>query len=735
MEITVALCGNPNAGKTTLFNQITGARQKVGNWPGVTVEKKEGFREHGGIRFKVVDLPGIYSLTAYSVEEVVARDYILQEKPDVVINVLDATNLERNLYLATQLIELNIKVVFAMNMVDMASEQGISIDYDKLATLLGVPIVKTIGTKGKGITELLEKAAEVAQDKDPVSRHVHVHYGKEVEEELLNLKNAIKAYAPDFAKRYYPRWSAVKLMEGDSLITREAETSDATHSIIRQLEASKLRIHTVFEDDPETVIGEARYGFISGALKETMRLSPADKKSISDRIDQVVTSRALGFPIFLLLIYLLFQGTFTIGTYPVTWIETGVEFLSDVATALIPPGDLQDLVKDGVIGGVGGVIVFLPNIVLLFLGISLFEDTGYMARAAFIMDRIMHTLGLHGKSFIPLVMGFGCNVPAIMATRTLETRRDRLLTILINPLMSCSARLPVYVLIAGAFFPGKEGNVIFSIYLIGIVLAVLVGQIFSRTIFKGESAPFVLELPPYRLPTPKGLAIHAWDKTKAYLQKMGGVVLAFSVIIWFLGAYPKNITYSQDYDQQITQLQSKIESMKQEVIAIQQEPSQDMEAEVKVLSDMVSSLEVQKKHEALSKSYIGMIGQFVEPVMKPLGFDWKLGVSLLTGFVAKEVVVSTLGVLYQTSDSENEEQTAGLKHALKSSGLTPFTAFGFMLFVLIYMPCLVTLITIGQETGSFGWTAFSVGYLLALAWAVAFAVRLTGDMCRVVCPF
>ncbi len=729
MEITIALCGNPNAGKTTLFNQITGARQKVGNWPGVTVEKKEGFREHAGIRFKVVDLPGIYSLTAYSVEEVVARDYILHEKPDVVINVLDATNLERNLYLATQLIELNIKVVFAMNMVDMAAEQGISIDYDQLATLLGVPVVKTIGTKGKGITELLEKAAEVAHDKDPVSRHIHVHYGKEVEEELLTLKNAIKKHAPELTKRYYPRWSAVKLMEGDSLIMRETEASDHSGVVLNQLETSRQRIQKVFEDDPETVIGEARYGFISGALKETMRLSAADKKTISDRIDQVVTNRALGFPIFLFLIYLLFQGTFTLGAFPVEWIEAGVEFLSDVATSLIPAGDMQDLIKDGIIGGVGGVIVFLPNIVLLFLGISLFEDTGYMARAAFIMDRIMHTLGLHGKSFIPLIMGFGCNVPAIMATRTLETRRDRLLTILINPLMSCSARLPVYVLIAGAFFPGKEGNVIFAIYLTGIVLAVLVGQIFSRTIFRGEIAPFVLELPPYRLPTLKGLTIHAWDKTKAYLQKMGGVVLAFSIIIWFLGAYPKDIIYSQDYDQQSTMLHQQIIQLQQ---ASQGHNMPGMiETEIETLEKMMSDIETQKKQEALSKSYIGMTGKFIEPVMLPLGFDWKLGISLLTGFVAKEVVVSTMGVLYQASEEQNDG--AGLKNAIKASGLTPFTAFGFMLFVLIYMPCLITLITIWQETGSEGWTVFAVGYLLALAWILAFAVKIVGDICRSLC--
>ncbi len=711
MDLTIALAGNPNAGKTTIFNHLTGARQKVGNWPGVTVEKKEGSCHHQGHNLRIVDLPGIYSLTAYSVEEIVARDFILEEKPDVVIDVIDASNLERNLYLATQLIELNIRLVFAMNMVDVAKARGIQVDFDHLATLLGVPIVKTIGTKGQGLDELLDTAIRVVQGKEPVSRPIRVNYGSEVEEEIQQIIELIEK-DPELSGRYYPRWVAVKLLEGDPEVKKKVEASSVPQAMLSQVQKSRAHLQQVFEEDPETLIAEARYGFITGALKETMRLSTAAKKTLSDTIDQVVTNRVLGFPVFIIFMYLLFHGTFTLGAYPVEWIEQAVGLLGRLVTAHMPDGLLRDLIVDGVVGGVGGVIVFLPNILLLFLGISILEDTGYMARAAFIMDRIMHTLGLHGKSFIPLLMGFGCNVPAIMATRTLETRRDRILTILINPLMSCSARLPVYVLLAGAFFPGREGNVIFCLYFLGIVLAILVGQIFKRTLFKGEAAPFVLELPPYRLPTIKSLLIHMWDKTKVYLQKMGGVVLVFSVIIWFLGAFPRHIPYSMDYDQEIARIEASLEGLSA------------TDPEVERLSMRLGELEKAKAEERLSYSYIGRIGKTIEPILRPLGFYWKLGVSLVTGFVAKEVVVSTLGVLYQAGQSEVNNQA--LRKALRNSGLTPVTAFGFMVFVLVYVPCIVAVVTIWRETGSLGWTAFSVGYLLSLAWLLAFLVRVVG---------
>jgi ferrous iron transport protein B len=715
-EIVIALAGNPNAGKTTLFNQLTGARQKVGNWAGVTVEKKEGTLLHRGSKIRVVDLPGIYSLTAYSVEEVVSRDFILNERPDVVVDVLDASNLERNLYLATQLIELNIRLVFAMNMVDVAHARGIITDYDNLARLLGVPIIKTVGTRGEGIEELLDTVLEVSADRDPISRHVHIHYGQEIEEEIEKIKQRLKA-APDMASRYYPRWTAVKLIENDPLVKKTAAASSGGASIVEQAERSRNHLHGVFEDDPETLIAEARYGFISGALKETMRLSAVAKKTMSDRIDQVLTNRAFGFPIFILFMYLLFQGTFTIGSYPVSWIQSAVDIAAHVSERLLPEGIFKELIVNGIIGGVGGVLVFLPNIVLLFLGISLFEDTGYMARAAFIMDRVMHTLGLHGKSFIPLLMGFGCNVPAIMATRTLETRRDRILTILINPLMSCSARLPVYVLLAGAFFPGREGNIIFFIYILGIVLAIIMGQMFKRLLFKGEAAPFVLELPPYRLPTIKSLLIHMWDKAKVYLQKMGGIVLAFSVVIWFLGAFPRNVQYSQDYPAQKASIEAKLSDLSHNNM-----PDLDGQSQIgERLKERLREIDMAMTRERMEHSYISRIGKAIEPVIKPLGFDWRLGVSLLTGFVAKEVVVSTMGVLFQTDNPK--VNSSGLKDALQKSGLTPVTALGFMVFVLIYTPCIVTIITIWRETGSIGWTAFAVSYLLVLAWIMAFIIK------------
>ncbi|MDD3553394.1 MAG: ferrous iron transport protein B [Deltaproteobacteria bacterium] len=712
-HITMALAGNPNAGKTTIFNQLTGARQKVGNWAGVTVEKKEGVREHKGIQFTVVDLPGIYSLTAYSMEEVVSRDFILKEHPDVVVAVLDASNLERNLYLACQLIELNIRLVFAMNMVDMAKDKGLLIDYEQLARLLGVPIVQTVGTKGIGIEELLDKVREVVEGADSVSRHIHINYGPEIEEEIQTIKGVLKGKTPEFAARYYPRWSAIKLLENDPLVIKELASCPKGDMVLKQAEASRTHIKELFEDEADVIITEARYGFISGALKETVKLSAVAKRDMSYEIDRVLTNRLLGLPILLFFMYLLFQSTFILGEYPQSWIEAGVAFIADVMGHVLPDGLAKEMIIDGVISGVGGVVVFLPNIVILFMGISLLEDTGYMARAAFLMDRVMHLLGLHGKSFIPFVMGFGCNVSAIMAARTLESRRDRILTILLNPLMSCSARLPVYVLVAGTFFPKHAGNIIFGIYLLGVGIAVLMGRIFSKTIFRGEATPFVMELPPYRMPTFKGLIIHAWDKAKAYLQKMGGVVLVFSVIIWFLGAFPKDVPLSMDYEAAKATLEERLAQ------------SGLSEEDSRAVKEEIANIEQKEAAERLQASYIGRIGQAIEPVIRPLGFDWKLGVSLLTGFVAKEVVVSTMGVLYQAKANE-EEDLSGLQAALKKSGMTPVTALAFMAFVLIYVPCMVTIVTIWRETGSLGWAGFAISYLIVLAWIVAFGIQKIG---------
>jgi len=711
--LTIALAGNPNAGKTTIFNRLTGAHQKVGNWGGVTVEKKEGCLTHAGREIRVVDLPGIYSLTAYSIEEIVARDYILEEKPDVVVTILDAANLERNLYLATQLIELNIKLVFAMNMVDAAEARGIQTDYELLQSLLGVPIIQTIGTRGQGLTELLDAVLAVADEAHPAARHIHINFGSEVEKEVQAIREALAA-DPLLQQRYYSRWLAVKILEEDRHVLKKLRTSPAEAVIRRQLEESVAHLRGIFPDeDVETIITDGRYGFIGGAIREVQRLSHAERITLTDQADRILTNRLLGFPVFLLFMYFLFHSTFSFGEYPMSWLEHGVELIARVAARLLPEGLLQDLVVDGIIGGVGGVIVFLPNILILYLGISLMEDTGYMARAAFIMDRVMHTVGLHGKSFIPMIMGFGCNVPAIMATRTLESRRDRILTILINPLMSCSARLPVYILIAGAFFPGREGNVIFSVYLLGIALAIIVGQVFKHTLFRGEIAPFVMELPPYRMPTFTTILIHMWEKTAVYLQKMGGVVLIFSIIIWFLGAFPRHI--DQEYSPEM-------------IMLLQQADDATLSAEKRAAAAALHSrLEVAQARERVASSYIGQMGQAVEPLLRPLGFDWRMGVSLITGFVAKEIVVSSMGVLYQAGQ-EVGETSESLRQALKESGITPLTAYAFMVFVLIYTPCLVSVVTIWRETGSFKWMSFSIGYLLLLAWSMAFIVKHAGKL-------
>ncbi len=668
MEITVALSGNPNAGKTTIFNQLTGARQKVGNWPGVTVEKKEGVVNYKGHILKIVDLPGIYSLTAYSIEEIIARDFILKEQPEVVVNVIDASNLERNLYLAIQLMELGRPLIFVMNMIDVAKSKGIFIDFDLLSKLFGVPIVKTVGTKGIGIDDLLETIIAVAEGHIK-SRPVSINYGPELEREIHSLIELI-IQNKSLVDKYPPRWLAIKLLENDREIIRIVKKTPQASHILNYLDKSIRRLKEILDETPEAIIAEARYGFISGALREVMKVSTITRRTLSDRIDDVVTNKFFGFPIFILAMYALFYFTFNLGEYPVAAIEKGLDILSNFLSAKLPDSLLKDLLIDGVIGGVGGVLVFLPNILLLFLGISIFEDTGYLARAAFIMDRIMHFLGLHGKSFIPLLMGFGCNVPAIMATRTLENPKDRILTILINPLMSCSARLPVYVLFASTFFPGKETRVIFSIYALGIFLAMLLGKIFSRFLIKDEDTPFVLELPPYRMPTIKGLIIHMWEKTKVYLQKMGGVILIFSIILWALSAFPR----------------------------------------------------INGSSPPIDKSYIGHIGKVITPILKPLGFNWQMGVSLVTGVVAKEVVVSSLGVLYHIE----ERETHSLQEALLNSGIYKAAALGFMAFVLIYIPCIATVAVIWKETGSIRWPIICITYELCLAWIVAFIIYHLG---------
>jgi ferrous iron transport protein B len=720
-KITIALAGNPNSGKTTIFNNLTGAHQKVGNWPGVTVEKKEGTATYNGYTIRVVDLPGTYSLTAYSQEEIIARNYIIEEKPDLVVNVIDASNLERNLYLASQLIDLGVKLVFALNMVDLAQSRGQIIDHEQLALLMGVPFVPTVGTKNQGTKELLEAIVRVAEDRESLTRHIHIDYGREVEEEIAKVQGTIRSARSSIGE-HHARWLGIKLLENDEEVIKVIEKKPRKKAILGQLEHSKRRLQQILGDDPESLIADRRYGFIHGALTETLHHSKKDRRYLSDRVDTVLTNRLFGFPIFIFFIWAMFQLTFNLGRYPMAWIDAGVGLLAQFVGGLMGEGLLKGLVVDGIISGVGGVAVFLPNIFILFFCIALFEDTGYMARAAFIMDKVMHTLGLHGKSFIPMIMGFGCNVPAIMATRVLESRRDRILTILINPLISCSARLPVYVLIAGALFGARAGNVIFSLYIIGIVLAILMGQIFKRTLFRGEIAPFVMELPPYRMPTLKGTLIHMWERGSIFIKKMGGVILLGSIIVWALSSFPQNVDYARDYEGQKLRIQE--EYTLKEASLLQTGQGDKVELLTEEMDRKIAEMEILKKRESQEKSLLGRLGKAIAPVLRPLGFDWRAGVALLTGFVAKEIVVSTFGVLYQVRGEEGEESET-LRAAIRKT-MTPLVGYAFMIFILVYTPCLATVAAIRRETGSWGWTGFAVGYGLALAWILAFFIYQGG---------
>ncbi len=716
--ITIALTGNPNSGKTTIFNNLTGTRQHVGNWPGVTVEKKMGTVIHNGHRLQVVDLPGTYSLTAYSIEEIVARRFLVDSKPDVVVDIVDASNLERNLYLATQLIEMGVKLILALNMADVAQARGHEIDADSLGTLLGVPVVFTIGTKNQGMKELLDKVVEVVEDRDTGSRHIHISYGHELEKEIKKIQDVIWR-DPSIGERFSTRWLAVKLLENDAAVQeRVGSLGEIGKQILAQAEASRERLAEFYKDDAEMVLTDQRYGFIGGALKEVLKVSAKSKLDLSRQVDLVLTNRILGFPVFIFFIWAMFQLTFTVGAYPMEWIDAGVSLLGAVVTALLPAGLLQDLLVNGIIAGVGSVIIFLPNILILFFCIAVFEDTGYLARAAFIMDRVMHVIGLHGKAFIPLLMGFGCNVPAIMATRTLESERDRLLSILINPLISCSARLPVYILLAGTFFGASAGNVIFSIYALGIALAIAMGKLFSVTLFRGDIAPFVMELPPYRAPTLKSLLIHMWDRSQVFLRKMSGVILVGSILVWVLGSFPRSpdLHRGQAVERGVT-------SATQERVLTVTESQQPVSPAVTV--NNLKNSDPDNELARLESSFLGRLGHLIQPIFAPLGFDWRTSVAVLTGFVAKEIVVSTLGVLYAAGADVNEESEA-LRRSLRTSGITPLGAYALMAFVLIYIPCLATVAVIRRETNSWKWTGLSISYSLVLAWVVSFLIYQGG---------
>lgn len=719
-SLTIALAGNPNSGKTTIFNNITGTRQKVGNWPGVTVEKKEGRVQKFGYDLNIIDLPGTYSLTPFSIEEIVARNYVLDEKPDVVVDIIDASNLERSLYLATQIRELDCKVLFALNMADLARGRGMKIDGEKLSELLDVPVVFTVGNKNKGIEKLLQAAIGLAESGTERPEWRKVKYSKDIEEAIGKLKQFIEIKS-DGNFPYNLRWTAIKLLEDDKIIKERLveKLGDVNLQIMQVSQTLRKRLTERFDDDPQIVMTDERYGFIAGIIKEVQTVSTQQRVDISRNVDLVLTNRFIGFPLFMFFIWAMFQLTFTLGAYPVDWIDFGISWISGVFASILPDGLLKDLILDGIIAGVGSVIVFLPNILILFFCIALFEDTGYMARSAFLMDRIMHLIGLHGKSFIPMLMGFGCNVPAIMATRTLESEKDRILTILITPFMSCSAKLPVYIILAGAFFGVKAGTVIFGIYLLGIVLSVLTGRLFRSTLLRGADAPFVMELPPYRIPMFKSLLIHMWDRSKIFLKKMGKIILIGSIIVWALSSFPRNIRFSNDYASEMNAVTAAYDA---QIKAASGATAAGLEAEKQAA---LQALSKKSQAEMAEKSYIGRLGKAVAPVFEPLGVDWRGGVALLTGFVAKEIVVSTLGVLHATGDEEDEN---ALEKALLASGMTPLSALAMMVFVLLYMPCLATTAAIKKETGSYKWMLFSIAYSTSIAWITAFIVYQGGQL-------
>jgi len=733
--INVALVGNPNSGKTSFFNYASGSRERVGNYSGVTVDAKHARFKQSGYKFNITDLPGTYSLSAYTPEEIYVREFITDKLPDVVINVVDASSLERNMYLTTQLIDMDIKVVMVLNMYDEFQKKGDKLDYEALGKLIGIPIIPAISSKGTGIKEVFDKVIEVFEDKDETQRHIHINYGETTEKSIRNIQEKIKIPENQhFTDRVSSRYLAIKLIEKDNVIASNIKDNCANFQEIYDVAAHEIQeIETCYDDTTDTVITDLKYGFISGALKETMEPALMERRKKSEIIDTFLTDKLFGFPLFLFFMWLMFSATFKLGSYPMEWIEAGVEFLSNTLDNSMQSGPLKDLLINGVLSGVGGVIVFLPNIVLLFFFISIMEDTGYMSRAVFIMDKIMHKIGLHGKSFIPLLMGFGCNVPAIMATRTLANRNDRLLTMIINPFMSCSARLPVYVLFITAFFPNYQGTLLFLIYATGIGMAVVAALVFKRTLFKGEGVPFVMELPPYRVPTLKSTLRHMWSKAVHYLKKISGIILIASIIIWVLGYFPYGYELNKELEEQTRQINEKYEAMAFEME--QDIPSDTIDA---VRNQEIEQAENRIFQQRQENSLIGSLGKFIEPVMQPLGFDWKMSISLLSGLAAKEIVVSTLGVLYQ-ADENVQTQSASLAEKLQTQKhidgpkegqnvFTPLVALSFMIFVLLYFPCIGVLSAIIKESGHWKWGVFTVLYTTAVAWVMALIVYQVGSL-------
>ncbi len=676
----IALAGNPNTGKTTVFNALTGGHQKTGNYAGVTVEAREGRRSYRGFDFIIYDLPGTYSLTAYSLDEVIARDFILEEKPDVIIDVLDATNIERNLYLFLQLQELGIPMVGAVNIADQAEGMGIKIDLRKLSTLLGVPLCRTVGTKEVGTDELLD--AVIAAPRRSIPQNRRISFGSELEFEIEQLTRELSA-DPEFAKSYPPRWLAIKLLEKDANAEEKLAGSRFGESIRKKTAACIRAIEMHFGRDAEIVVSEQRYAYVHGITAESVTRNAPDAVEVSEQIDRVLMNRALGLPLFLLIMWSIFQVTFKFGRYATNLLNLLFAWVTTLVSGAIPAGILHSLLVDGIIGGLSGVLSFVPQIAILFLCISILEDTGYMARAAFIMDKFLHLFGLHGQSFVPLMLGFGCSVPAIMAARTLKSPRDRIITVLVTPFMTCGAKLVVLVFLAGIFFGKNEGTYVMIIYLIGGILGFLSSLILSKTVLRGELTPFVMELPPYRMPTARGIAWHVLDKTGRYLKKAGTVLLAASILIWAMISFPKPPHEASPFDNHF------------------------------------------RTQEELSYSIAGRLGRAIEPLVRPLGFDWKIAISAVTGFAAKEAVVSTLGVLYKVGSSENQKGESLKAALLADKTFNPLVAFVLMLFTLIVPPCIAALSIIRAEIG-WKWLAFSVTYMLGLAWVLCFATYQIG---------
>ncbi|WP_321372097.1 ferrous iron transport protein B [uncultured Draconibacterium sp.] len=706
--INVALVGNPNCGKTTLFNFISGSKEKVGNYSGVTVDIHKATFKKGHYTFNFYDLPGTYSLTAYSKEEIFVRQFIYEQTPDIVINVLDSTNLERSLFLTTQLIDMDLRCIMALNMFDELEKNKLKLDKDELSKLTGIPLIPTVSSKGLGLDSLIEKVIEVFEGRDTISRHIHINYGKDLEESIKTIRKKIKEDKP-ITDKISSRFLAIKLLEKDNqvieLLSRYSNFNEIQQVTLKEIK----KIELLENDDSETVIANAKYSFIAGALRETYTNKHKEKKTRSEKIDSILTNRYLGFPIFTALLFFIFWTTFKLGAFPMDWIDMGVVALGNFVGNIIPNGMLNDLLVDGIIGGAGSVLVFLPNILILFFFISLLEGSGYMARAAFIMDNIMHRFGLHGRSFIPMIMGFGCNVPAILATRSMRNRGDRILTMLIIPFMSCSARLPVYILIISAFFKKYEAWVLIGIYAVGILFAFITAQVLNKTVFKNKETPFVMELPTYRLPTFRNVMYHMWDKTQHYLKKIGTIILLGVIIVWALEYFPRTTEKTADFEKQIEQIEVS-------ELTVEQKEAQ------------ILKVNHTQESDRLINSYLGRIGKFIQPVMRPLGFDWKMSIAVVAGLPAKEIVVSTMGVLYQTQDGEDtinlqRKLQNEVHHTGKRIGQPVFTtpvALAFIIFILIYFPCIGVVATIKNESGSWKWAAFSVLYTTGLAWVAAF---------------